>query len=52
MCVLGVSKYLKKHLLKVQTNITYNNNYYFQQGVNKPLLKDKWLFQFQVEMGI
>lgn len=49
---LGISKYIKKHLFKIQSNLTYNYNNYFQEGVSTPVMKDKWLFQFQIEMGI
>jgi len=49
---LGITKYVKKHLLKVQTNLTYNYKNYFE--LNNPVhtQKDKWLLQFQVELGI
>ena len=44
----GVSKYIRGHKLKVQTDIAYENrhNKYFDQLVN-----DNWQVRFQVELG-
>jgi hypothetical protein len=45
---LGISKYIKGHKLKVQTDIAYEirHNKYFDQLVN-----DNWQIRFQVELG-
>ncbi|MDD3875936.1 MAG: porin [Bacteroidales bacterium] len=48
----GITKYVKEHLLKLQTNVSYNSlNTYFP---NTPIPKqdDKWMLQFQIELGI
>jgi hypothetical protein len=46
---LGLTKYLYKHKVKVQTNLIYQ-----QKGNLQPEMgsKDRWIFQFQVELGI
>lgn len=49
---LGVNKYVKKHLLKIQTNLSYNYNDHFDLNNTFSSRKDKWLLHFQVEFGI
>ena len=47
--VFGVTKYLYKHRVKLQSNLIYQ-----QKEIFSPLsgTKDRWIFHFQVELGI
>ncbi len=49
---IAITRYVKNHLLKVQSNITYNYKNYYQINSADVSKKDKWLLQFQVELGI
>jgi len=44
---IGVNKYIWEHALKLQTEFTYENQYFF----NAPT-KSNWYVRFQIEVGI
>jgi hypothetical protein len=46
---LGASKYIRGHRLKVQTDITFQENTALQSGV---AAQDAWQLRFQIEAGI
>lgn len=50
--VLGFTKYLNAHKLKVQSNISYNYLKMYQTSTAPVTKKDKWMLQFLVELGI
>jgi hypothetical protein len=44
---LGLTKYIWEHTFKLQTEVTYNTSYDFNQST-----RNDWYFRFQVEIGI
>lgn len=46
---VGASKYIRGHRLKLQTDITYEQNTALQTG---PIAIDNWQLRFQIEAGI
>lgn len=44
---LGLTKYIWEHTFKLQTELTYNTSYDFNQST-----RNDWYFRFQVEIGI
>jgi hypothetical protein len=46
---IGASKYIRGHRLKLQTDLTYEENTALQPG---PPLQDNWQLRFQIEAGI
>jgi hypothetical protein len=46
---IGVTKYIKGHKLKVQTDIAYEDRH---NGRREQIVEDNWQVRFQVEIGI
>jgi antitoxin component YwqK of YwqJK toxin-antitoxin module len=44
---LGLTKYIWEHAFKLQTEVTYDELYYFNGDV-----KNNWYVRFQIEIGI
>jgi phosphate-selective porin OprO/OprP len=44
---IGINKYIWEHALKLQTEFTYENQYFFNAAT-----KNNWYVRFQIEVGI